>query len=101
MSRLYGPVHRALQDRFDTRRLADSPKSLPSIRRSLKAATCSFCRPLIIRAAQLCPIRAAIPGLFVLSIVRPSSFLVTMATACSIRWVICSGISRLVALYQL
>ena len=24
MSRLYGPVHRALQDRFDTRRLADS-----------------------------------------------------------------------------
>jgi predicted pyridoxine 5'-phosphate oxidase superfamily flavin-nucleotide-binding protein len=24
MSRLYGPVHRALQDRFDTRRLADN-----------------------------------------------------------------------------
>ena len=34
------------------------------------------------------------PGLFVLSIVRPSSFLVTMATACSIRWVTCSGICR-------
>ena len=24
MSRLYGPVHRSLQDRFDTRRLADN-----------------------------------------------------------------------------
>ena len=24
MSRLYGPIHRSLQDRFDTRRLADN-----------------------------------------------------------------------------
>lgn len=24
MSRLYGPVHRSLQERFDTRRLADN-----------------------------------------------------------------------------
>jgi len=24
MSRLYGPLHRSLQDRFDTRRLADN-----------------------------------------------------------------------------
>jgi hypothetical protein len=27
MSRLYGPVHRSLQDRFDTRRLADNVES--------------------------------------------------------------------------
>ena len=39
-----------------------SPKSRPSIRRSLKAATCFFCSPLIIRADQLCHIRAAIPA---------------------------------------
>ncbi len=34
MSRLYGPVHRALQDRFDTRRLADNVEArlvLPEI----------------------------------------------------------------------
>jgi hypothetical protein len=64
MSRLYGPVHRALQDRFDTRRLADnvearvvSPKSRPSIRRSLKAATCSFCRFFVTARAMYTDIR--------------------------------------------
>jgi uncharacterized protein len=27
MSRLYGPLHRSLQDRFDTRRLADNTEA--------------------------------------------------------------------------
>ena len=40
MSRLYGPVHRALQDRFDTRRLADNVEArvvLPEIPAEHKA----------------------------------------------------------------
>jgi uncharacterized protein len=40
MSQLYGPVHRSLQDRFDTRRLADNVEArvvLPDISREHKA----------------------------------------------------------------
>jgi hypothetical protein len=32
MSRLYGPVHRSLQDRFDTRRLADNVETREQMR---------------------------------------------------------------------
>src|SRR6516164_3054673 len=55
-----------------------SPKSRPNIRLSSKAATCSFCRPSIMRAGRPCPTRAATPDSFASSIVRPSPFPVSM-----------------------
>ena len=100
MSRLYGPLHRSLQDRFDTRRLADNTEARVGLlkfrrntKRLSKAATCFFCRRSITRAGRPSHIRVAIRASSVSSTARPSLFPAMTATACSIRWATCSQIS--------
>ena len=67
MSRLYGPQHRALQDRFDMRRLADgverrivATEISANIENSSKAAICSGLQPSITKDGRRCRIKAAI-----------------------------------------
>ena len=89
MSRLYGPLHRSLQDRFDTRRLADNTEARVGLlkfrrntKRLSKAATCFFCRRSITRAGRPSHIRVAIRASSASSTARPSLFPAMTATAC-------------------
>ena len=67
MSRLYGPLHRSLQDRFDTRRLADNTEARvvlteipPEHKAFIESRDMFFCRRSITRAGRPSHIRVAI-----------------------------------------
>jgi len=63
MSRLYGPVHRSLQERFDTRRLADNCSVTGAPYGSLAVAVDStepIREPLIAKRCASRPLRACL-----------------------------------------
>jgi hypothetical protein len=98
MNQLYGPVHRSLQDRFDTRRLAENVEArvvLTEIPREHKAFIESrdmfFLSTIDHHGRPTVSYKGGDPGPFAFSTVRPSHFRATTATACSIQWVTCSG----------
>ena len=81
MSRLYGPVHRSLQDRFDTRRLADNVEArvvLTEIPREHKAFIESrdmfFLSTIDHQGRPTVSYKGGDPGSFASSTVRPSYF---------------------------
>ena len=91
-----GPVHRSLQDRFETRRLADNVETrgiLTEIPQEHKAFIESrdmfFLSTIDHQGRPPSPTRAAIQDSFASSTARPSRFPAMTATACSIRWVTC------------
>ena len=93
MSSLYGPVHRALQERFDTRRLADNVEKRvvlteipPEHKTFIESRDMFFLSTIDHQADRLCPTRAATQGLFAFLTIRRSRFPATTATACSILW---------------
>jgi predicted pyridoxine 5'-phosphate oxidase superfamily flavin-nucleotide-binding protein len=95
MNRLYGPVHRSLQDRFDTRRLAENveaPVVLTEIPREHKAFIESrnmfFLSTIDHHGRPTVSYKGGDPG-FVR--VLDGKTVAPTATACSIQWVTCSG----------
>ena len=93
MSSLYGPVHRGLQERFDTRRLADNVEKRvvlteipPEHKTFIESRDMFFLSTIDHQGRPTVSYKGATPGLFAFLTIRRSRFPATTATACSIPW---------------
>ena len=107
MSRLYEPVRRSLQDRFDTRRLADNVEArvvLTEIPREHKAFIESrdmfFLSTIDHQGRPTVSYKGGDPGFVRVLNGKTVAFPCTTATACSIRWVTCSGTPKSASVRQ-
>src|SRR5262249_12119666 len=110
MSRLYGPTHRSLQDRFDTQRLADNVETRvvlteipPEHKAFIESRDMFFLSTIDHKGRPTVSYKGGDPGFVRVLDSKPLRSPATTAMACSIRWVnyleiatwgCCSSISR-------
>ena len=98
MSQLYGPLHRKLQDRFDTRRLADGVERrivtrdiTPEHAAFIESRDMFWLATIDHLGGRPSRIKVAIPVSSACSTGTPSLFPATTVTACSTQWAIFSA----------
>src|ERR1700756_5112986 len=101
MSRLYGPLNRSLQDRFDTRRLADNVEARvvlteipPEHKAFIESRDMFFLSTIDHQGRPTVSYKGGDPGFVRVIDSKTVVFPCYDGTACSIRWVTCSGIGR-------
>ena len=94
MSRLYGPNHRSLQDRFDTRKLADNVEQRvvftiipPEHKTFIESRDMFFLSTIDHQGRPTVSYKGGNPGFVRVLDDNTVAFPATTATACSIRWV--------------
>jgi uncharacterized protein len=93
MSSLYGPVHRALQERFDTRRLADNVERrlvlteiTPEHKAFIESRDMFFLSTIDHQSRPTVSYKGGDPGFVRVVDNKTTRFPATMATACFIPW---------------